>query len=211
MLKGVKNALRLIDRVCGWIDDVRERMVGPVAKHVRADFLSGLKVALALAILAMLSVMAFKYLPFEGMIIASFIIAIVSDIFDGPIARVTGGATTKGAFLDRLGDKLLVCAIVGALLWGHNRALVVFVMASEFISISFAVLGIRAGVPTDSEWLGKWKMVSQAIGILILFFLPRKVGWAVWAFVVSLALGAASFWQQLKRAYAWLKSKNSIE
>lgn len=211
MLRWIRNVLRLIERTCSWLDDVRERMVRPIAKYVRPNFLSGLKAALALAILVMLSVMTLKHLPFKGMIIACFIIAVVSDIFDGPIARITGAVTPEGALLDRLGDKLLVCAIVGALLWGHNRGLVVLVISSEFISISFAILGIKIGAPTDSEWLGKWKMVSQAVGIFILFFLPQKVSWAIRAFICSLVLGLASFWQQLKRAYVWLRSKDGVE
>src|SRR5688572_15483798 len=52
----------------------------------------------------------------------SFVIAAVTDFFDGWLARKYDAVTTTGAILDPIGDKILVCgALLGLLALGVHK------------------------------------------------------------------------------------------
>ena len=102
-----------------------------------------------------------------------FILASITDYFDGKIARKSGQVTTFGKFMDPLADKLLTTA-----------AFLVF-MEKDFISPwviiiilfrEFAVSGIRLAAAGTGEiiaasFFGKLKTVSQMVAIIITFVL----------------------------------------
>ena len=43
-----------------------------------------------------------------GWALATFIVAALTDLFDGLVARLSGSSTTLGAWLDPMADKLLI-------------------------------------------------------------------------------------------------------
>ena len=55
--------------------------------------------------------------------VIAFVVAAVTDFFDGWLARRLNAETVWGAILDPIGDKVLVCgAILGLLSWAWWRA-----------------------------------------------------------------------------------------
>ncbi len=101
-----------------------------------------------------------------------FIIASISDYYDGYFARKSGEVTTLGKFLDPLADKLLVCTILvemAALGWVSSW-IVNIILIREF-----AVTGLRA-IAADSKIIiaadafGKWKTGFQIAAIIPLSF-----------------------------------------
>ncbi|GAA0134220.1 CDP-diacylglycerol--glycerol-3-phosphate 3-phosphatidyltransferase [Paenibacillus sp. YSY-4.3] len=99
-----------------------------------------------------------------------FIVAASTDGIDGYIARKHNLVTNLGKLLDPLADKLLVAAVLVALVaMGEIQAIIAIVI----ISREFAVTGLReialleGSVIAASKW-GKAKTIAQVIAISVL-------------------------------------------
>ncbi len=106
---------------------------------------------------------------FAGLI---FVIASVTDFFDGFIARKWDQMTKLGSILDPLADKMLVLAgFIGLLVMGRAGAFAVFIILSrEFFITGLRVVAVSEGKAVASTMAGKVKTVVQmiAIGFLIM-------------------------------------------
>ena len=106
---------------------------------------------------------------FAGLI---FVIASVTDFFDGYIARSWDQMTKLGSILDPLADKMLVLAgFIGLLSMGRASAFAIFLILSrEFFITGLRVVAVSEGKSVASTMAGKVKTVVQmiAIGFLIM-------------------------------------------
>ncbi len=105
-----------------------------------------------------------------------FIIASVTDFFDGYIARKYNKITDLGKFLDPLADKVLVFAGLLAMIYYIHSILVVFLVFVIIIR-EVAVTGLRAvaaskGIVIPADKLGKYKTISQILLIVGFLILP---------------------------------------
>ena len=99
-----------------------------------------------------------------------FVIAAVTDMLDGYLARRNGQVTTLGMLLDPIADKLLVLSALILLL---NVDRVSALVAILIIAREVAVTGIRAiaageGMVIAAETTGKYKMALQVVAITLL-------------------------------------------
>jgi CDP-diacylglycerol---glycerol-3-phosphate 3-phosphatidyltransferase len=99
-----------------------------------------------------------------------FVIAAVTDLLDGYLARRNGQVTTLGKLLDPIADKLLV---LSALILLVNVDRVSALIAILIIAREVAVTGIRAiaageGMVMAAETTGKYKMALQVVAIVLL-------------------------------------------
>ncbi|OGW49131.1 MAG: CDP-diacylglycerol--glycerol-3-phosphate 3-phosphatidyltransferase, partial [Nitrospirae bacterium RBG_19FT_COMBO_58_9] len=99
-----------------------------------------------------------------------FVIAAVTDMLDGYLARRNGQVTTLGKLLDPIADKLLVLSALILLL---NIDRVSALVAILIIAREVAVTGIRAiaageGMVIAAETTGKYKMALQVVAIVLL-------------------------------------------
>ena len=99
-----------------------------------------------------------------------FVIAAVTDMLDGYLARRNGQVTTLGKLLDPIADKLLV---LSALILLVNIDRVSALVAILIIAREVAVTGIRAiaageGMVIAAETTGKYKMALQVVAIVLL-------------------------------------------
>lgn len=114
------------------------------------------------------------HLPYSyllGLII--FLIAAVTDFFDGHIARKYNLITDFGKFMDPLADKLLVTAAFLIFVeQGLLPAWVVFViLAREFMVTGLRTIAAAKGVIMAAGWTGKLKTVIQFAMIATLLLL----------------------------------------
>lgn len=104
-----------------------------------------------------------------------FIIASITDWYDGKIARQTGTVTVIGTFLDPLVDKMMIAAgLVGFVEMPelHIRAwMVVLIISREFLITGLRTLAATRGVVMAAEGAGKYKMVSQVVAIIVILLI----------------------------------------
>ena len=102
--------------------------------------------------------------------VAIFIVASLTDLLDGKIARKRGLVTNFGKFMDPLADKLLVCsALICLISTGALPAwYVIIIIAREFIISGFRLIASDNGVVIAANYWGKAKTVCQMIMTIVL-------------------------------------------
>lgn len=100
-----------------------------------------------------------------------FLIATVSDFFDGYLARNYDSVTTLGKFLDPMADKLVVATVL-IMLAGMARTphvpawMVVVLVTREIMVTGLRAVAAAEGLIVAAEELGKYKMALQSIAIM---------------------------------------------
>lgn len=100
---------------------------------------------------------------------AIFIIASSTDGVDGYIARKTKQVTNFGKFIDPIADKLLITAALIALVQMGSLSswAAMLIIAREFIVSGFRIVAAGEGVILAAGKLGKIKMVTQIIAVVL--------------------------------------------
>lgn len=101
-----------------------------------------------------------------------FIVASLTDLFDGKIARKYNLVTNFGKFMDPLADKLLVCsALICLIELGQLPAWVVIIIISrEFIISGFRLVAADNGVVIAASYWGKFKTTFQMAAVILMIF-----------------------------------------
>lgn len=99
-----------------------------------------------------------------------FIIASLTDLLDGKIARKYNLVTNFGKFMDPLADKLLVCsALICLIELGQVPAwMVIVIISREFIISGFRLVAADNGVVIAASYWGKFKTTFQMIAVILL-------------------------------------------
>ena len=127
-----------------------------------------------------------------------FLLAAVTDWFDGRLARRWEVTTRLGAFLDTTADKLLVSTALIALVSVHRVSPWV---ALVIIGREFTILGLRTAVESggrrfETSMLGKWKATVQFVAIALAIIRPDVIIAGAyldqWAMVIAAAVTAWS-------------------
>jgi CDP-diacylglycerol--glycerol-3-phosphate 3-phosphatidyltransferase len=99
-----------------------------------------------------------------------FIVASLTDLLDGHIARKYDLVTNFGKFMDPLADKLLVCAALICLVdLSRLPAWVAIVIISrEFIISGFRLIAADNGIVIAASYWGKFKTTFQMMMICLM-------------------------------------------
>ena len=103
---------------------------------------------------------------------ALFIIASLTDMLDGKIARKYNLVTNFGKFMDPLADKLLVCSALICMIELRQLPawMVIIIISREFIISGFRLVASENGVVIAASYWGKFKTTFQMIGVVLLIF-----------------------------------------
>ena len=102
--------------------------------------------------------------------LAIFVVASLTDLLDGKIARKYNLVTNFGKFMDPLADKLLVCSAMICMI-ELNRLpawFVIIIIGREFIISGFRLIAAENGIVIAANYWGKFKTASQMIMIILL-------------------------------------------
>ena len=117
----------------------------------------------------------FMLLPIAGaadkwIALTLFIVASLTDMLDGHIARKYNLITNFGKFMDPLADKLLVCsALICLVELGRIPSwIVIIIIAREFIISGFRLIASDNGVVIAASYWGKFKTTFQMIMICLM-------------------------------------------
>jgi CDP-diacylglycerol---glycerol-3-phosphate 3-phosphatidyltransferase len=136
---------------------------------------------------------------------AIFGIASLTDWLDGYLARRRKQVTTLGQFMDPLADKLLITAALVSLVQMDlaQSWMVVVILGREFAVTVLRSIAHSRGVAIPASPLGKFKMASQVVAILLLilgrehlrqFFVLGKI--ALWIAVLTALLSAVDYYRR---------------
>ena len=121
--------------------------------------------------------------------LAIFIIASLTDLLDGKIARARNLVTDFGKFADPLADKMLVTA---AMLWfvetGRMPAwALLIVICREFAVSGLRMLAADKGKVIAAGWSGKVKTASTMVCIVLMFLVQIQLldTLCVWVIVLT--------------------------
>ncbi|WP_296656939.1 CDP-diacylglycerol--glycerol-3-phosphate 3-phosphatidyltransferase [Paraburkholderia sp.] len=150
-----------------------------------------------------------------------FVLAALTDWFDGYLARKWHQTSSFGAFLDPVADKLMVTAALLILVHlGRLDTVFALVIVGREIAISalrewMAQIGASKSVAVNS--LGKFKTACQMVAIpMLLFYAPLTIGgvtlfdsrvWGTWLIYVAAFLTIWSMLYYMKLAWPQIRER----
>ena len=120
---------------------------------------------------------------------AVFILASITDVLDGYLARRRNQITTMGMLLDPLADKLLVTTAY-IILVAYNPRIVppwiaVLVIGREFLVSGLRSIAASEGFTIDASEIGKLKTVIQIVSVVAAILAHRWDYWNWGGFIVA--------------------------
>jgi CDP-diacylglycerol--glycerol-3-phosphate 3-phosphatidyltransferase len=135
-----------------------------------------------------------------------FALAGISDFFDGYLARRLGLTSNFGAFLDPVADKLIVSTALVLLVQADPQitlSLVAAVIIGREITVSalrewMSQIGARAHVAVN--FFGKWKTTFQIVGIALMLYRARMLGFGAYLVgeVLLYVAAALTLWSMIE-------------
>ena len=125
-----------------------------------------------LLVVVLLTSFAERWIGVSGyaLAIVVFLVAALTDILDGHLARRRNQVSTLGKFLDPIADKLLVSAALIVLVEKHLAPswAVVIILGREFIVTGLRSVAAAEGIVIQAQNAGKVKMWAQCVAIVAL-------------------------------------------
>ena len=143
-----------------------------------------------------------------------FVVAGLSDLLDGLVARRYQQETTLGKFLDPLADKLLIASVL-VMLVGMGRApawAAIIIICREVAVTGLRALAATQAMAVPSDRWGKAKTAFQMLAVLLL--LPPVAGmhqWGTYALYLATAISLVSGFRYFARFNRLLARKESAE
>lgn len=102
--------------------------------------------------------------------LAIFIVASLTDLLDGKIARKYNLVTNFGKFMDPLADKLLVCSALICLIELQRIPawIVIIIISREFIISGFRLVAADNRVVIAASYWGKFKTTFQMVMVCLM-------------------------------------------
>jgi CDP-diacylglycerol--glycerol-3-phosphate 3-phosphatidyltransferase len=144
----------------------------------------------------------------------TFVVASITDFFDGYFARKMNIVTIFGSFLDPIADKFLVISSLIMLL-ALNRihvAVVLILVLREMYITALRLLAIEKGFSVPVGTLGKWKTATQMVGVplLMAYDAPFGINMPVLGTIAILLASIFSMYSALEYSLGFLKKIRRI-
>lgn len=141
--------------------------------------------------------------------LAVFILASLTDLLDGHIARSRNLVTDFGKFMDPLADKVLVMtAMICFCNLGRFPAwALVVVIFREFAVSGLRLIAVEGGRVIAAGWSGKVKTASTMVCLCLMHLqIPEGLGRAcVWVIVLTTAYSGVEYFLKNRDCIDWSK------
>lgn len=138
-----------------------------------------------------------------------FVLASITDYFDGYIARKRNIVTVFGSFLDPIADKFLVVSglIMLMALDRVHPVVVIILVLREMYMTSLRLLALTEEVDIPVSWMGKWKTATQMVAMPMLMLYEDFLGLDLPIIGTALIYVSAllSLWSALKYSLSMIK------
>ncbi len=144
-----------------------------------------------------------------------FLVAALTDLLDGYLARRRKQVTTLGRLLDPIADKLLISSALVSLVQLRIAPawMVVIILGREFAVSGLRSIAAHEGFSINVSTLGKGKMVTQVAAVVGLILGHKYGGWVewtakvlLWAVVVFALVSMVQYFREF-----WSKLDSSIK
>lgn len=130
-----------------------------------------------------------------------FVVAGLTDLLDGWLARRMKQVTLLGQYLDPVADKLLIASVLVMLsAMGRLPAwMTILVICREIAVTGMRALAASHGLMVPSDLWGKWKTALQMLAVLLLIIYFPMAGFdpGFWGLLVMLLAVALTVWSGL--------------
>lgn len=154
-----------------------------------------------------------------------FIVAALTDLLDGKIARKHNLVTNLGKFLDPIADKILTASVLfmiiadGTIPAPYGAIVVTIIIAREFMVSALRLIAASQGIVLAADIWGKAKTMVQMIALPICMLIPFIValgGVSAWIvttiqIVAWVALGAATILTVVSGVNYLIKNKQCFK
>ena len=130
----------------------------------------------------------------RGVAVIVFLLASLTDLYDGRLARARDCVTAFGRFMDPLADKILVTSALVAFALGRivNAWIVVPIVIRDVVITGMRMYGLYQGRMMETSRLAKWKSTVQLVTVIVILTL------------VGLQEVAGYYEWGVQAAWAWL-------
>jgi CDP-diacylglycerol--glycerol-3-phosphate 3-phosphatidyltransferase len=165
----VENFLRELD---GYRDKILIAFIKPFwPRFITPNHLTWLRVFISIALFILLF---FYGVTDKVLILSLFCVGILSDLFDGSVARGLNKVTEFGAMLDPTADRLLILPIAVYSLYTNEKWLLLVLLLMEILNAVTSIFYKSKEIYFESNIFGKSKMVIQSVVfVAILFVFPN--------------------------------------
>lgn len=154
-----------------------------------------------------------------------FVVAALTDLLDGKIARKYNLVTNLGKFLDPIADKILTAAALfmlmadGTIPAPYGVIVVTIIIAREFMVSALRLIAASQGTVLAADIWGKAKTMVQMIALPILLLVPFLIelggvaGWLILTVKIVgwTALGAATLLTIISGANYLIKNRQCFK
>lgn len=132
-----------------------------------------------------------------------FVLASVTDFFDGYIARELDQITVAGKILDPLADKMLIIAAFLGLMMSSAASpwAIYIIIVRELFITGLRTVSLSEGIDIAASWAGKVKTVAQMIAIGFLLMHWEGATLLLWIAVALTVYSGAEYLAGFARAY----------
>ncbi len=144
-----------------------------------------------------------EYKMFKFVAFGLFVIASLTDLLDGYIARKYHLVTNFGKFMDPLADKLLVgAALICLTALGFIPAwMTIVIISREFIISGFRLIAAERGIVIAAGWLGKWKTAVTMVMLAMMLLGVNMVGFP---FDPTVTMGPHGIYMLIVEILLWI-------
>jgi len=189
-----------------------------------------IRFALAAVFFVLLSLFSAERFESERWILKAcfclFLVAAISDVLDGLLARLMKQVTSFGRILDPVVDKVMVCGafvfFASPHFWQDNVSIssvqpwmVIVILVRELLVSAIRSHSESVGQDFGASWVGKVKMFVQSLAVCVVLFqlawldpagVPIRVA-AVW---LALGVTVLSILSYVRRAHSFLLSQSAL-
>lgn len=136
-------------------------------------------------------------------IVILFLVGILSDFIDGPVARGTNRVTEFGAMLDSTADRILILPIAIYSLFTMDKWLLLVIFIVEIINALTSLFYKSKEIYLESNIFGKTKMVLQSLVFIVILYVwphpPKEIFFDIlWVSCIFSILSILSMFIELK-------------
>ncbi len=130
------------------------------------------------------------------------LLAEISDLLDGYLARKMNQVSDLGKLLDPLADRMTHLTFFLCFTWAHLAplAFILVILYREALIETLRALAVRQGIVIAARWSGKLKTASMAFGILLILAIRiaepdyPEVSFSTVYFIILLVITLLTLW-----------------